>query len=142
MTMNNTTHSAPSVSVTIGLWAAQITLATMFGMAGYMHIFFTPHEMAQAGVLWPMDAPIALVRFIGGAELAGSVAIVLPAFMSFRGALTRAAAVGFAAIQTLAIPFHIVRGEASVVPFNLLLLALALFVVWGRKRSEPSTQLG
>lgn len=142
MTMNSTAHSAAKVSVTIGLWAAQIALAAIFGMAGYMHLFFTPHEMAQAGVLWPMDAPIALVRFIGGAELAGSVSIVLPAFMSFRGALTRTAAVGFAAIQTLAIPLHLFRGEASVVPFNLLLIALTLFVAWGRKRSEPSTRLG
>jgi len=44
---------------------------------------------------------------------------------------------GFIAIQMLAIPFHIVRGESEVTPFNLALLALSVFVFWGRAFKAP-----
>lgn len=37
----------------------------------------------------------------------------------------------------LVIPFHIVRGEASVIWVPTLLAALALFVAWRRWRKAP-----
>lgn len=33
--------------------------------------------------------------------------------------------------------FHLMRGEAVVLPMNLVLLALAAFVLWGCTRAVP-----
>lgn len=121
----------------IGLWAAQLALAGLFGMAGSMHAFQSPEALAQMGIGWAQSAPLALVRFIGFAELAGVVGILLPALTRIRPSLTPLAALGFAIIQVLAIPVHLFRGEAAVLPFNLVLLALSLFVLWGRRSKAP-----
>lgn len=52
--------------------------------------------------------------------------------------LTPLAALGFAIIQVLAIIVHASLGEtATTLPMNLVLLAPALFVVWGRWRRAP-----
>jgi hypothetical protein len=52
--------------------------------------------------------------------------------------LTPLAALGFAIIQILAVPVHISQGDIAMVgPVNAILLALALFVVWGRYRKLP-----
>jgi hypothetical protein len=48
------------------------------------------------------------------------------------------AALGCALLQLSAVVFHISRGEAANTPFNFLLVALSLFVVWGRRR-RPTT---
>ena len=41
--------------------------------------------------------------------------------------------------MTLAMLFHLVRGEASVIWMHTLLAALALFVAWGRWRPRRPT---
>lgn len=136
MTTLNATHPAP-LGWKIGLWSAQVALAGFFGMAGYMHTFLSPAELAQMGIAWATTAPLGVVRFIGIAELAGVLGILLPALTRIQPGLTTLAAAGFATIQSLAIPFHLMRGEAAVTPFNFVLLALALFVIWGRLRKAP-----
>jgi hypothetical protein len=40
-------------------------------------------------------------------------------------------------LQVFAITLHVSRGEAAVTPLNLVLLALAVFVLWGRGRKAP-----
>ena len=62
---------------------------------------------------------------------------VLPALTRIQPWLTPLAALGFVAIQVLAIGFHITRGEVHGLPMNVVLLALAAFVVWGRTRKAP-----
>ena len=79
------------------------------------------------------------MRFIGLAELAGIIGLILPAATRIRPELTRLAAIGLLAIQVLAIPFHILRAEFAPLPFNFLLVALALFIIWGRTRKAPIT---
>jgi hypothetical protein len=37
----------------------------------------------------------------------------------------------------LAIPFHVLNGEASVVWMHALIAASAVFVAWGRWRTAP-----
>ena len=41
-------------------------------------------------------------------------------------------------LQIGAIGFHLKRGEATNTPFNFFLVALALFVVWGRRRARQT----
>ena len=47
--------------------------------------------------------------------------------------LTVLAAVGFASIQILAIfTVHVPKKEYSTLPMNVVLMALAIFIAWGR----------
>lgn len=133
------TGIAPNRGWTLALWAAQILLALMFAMAGGMHAFMAPPALAQMGATWAADAPIWLVRFVGIAELAGAIGIIFPALTRIQPGLTPLAAAGFATIQVAAMVLHVTRGEAQVLPMNLVLLALALFVAWGRTSKAPVT---
>ncbi|OQM74590.1 DoxX family protein [Manganibacter manganicus] len=124
-------------NLNIALWTAQVLLALVFGAAGFMKVTMPLSDLA--GMLtWPGNVPSWLVRFIGTAELAGAIGVLLPAFTRIRPMLTPLAALGFAIIQILAVPVHISQGDiATVGPINAILLALALFVVWGRYAKLP-----
>jgi hypothetical protein len=122
----------------IGIWAAQVVLAVLFGIAGVLKTTMAPTALHQMGIAWATDVPFALLRFIGTAELLGAIGVVLPALTRILPSLTPLAAAGFAVIQVLAIGYHATRGEtAATLPLNILLLVLSLFVIWGRTRKAP-----
>ncbi|MCC5621586.1 DoxX family protein [Nostoc sp. CHAB 5715] len=121
----------------IGLWVAQILLAVAFGGAGIMKLF-QPIEALGAMMNWVNVSPELLVRFIGLVEIAGALGMILPALTRILPGLTPLAALGFAVIQVLAIGVHAWLGETAMsLPMNLVLLALSLFVLWGRTRKAP-----
>ncbi len=87
---------------------------------------------------WATAVPPWLVPLIGAVELLGAVGVILPAATRIAPFLTPLAAAGFAVIQVLAIGVHASLGEtATTLPVNLVLLALSLFVAWGRFRKVP-----
>jgi hypothetical protein len=121
----------------IGLWGAAIVLARRYAMSVYMTLWLSQAEMVAMGLAWAENAPIALVRFIGIMELLGILGLILPAATRIMPKLTILAAMGLAAIQLLAIPFHMFRGEFAALPFNLIYLGLALLIIWGRRNKVP-----
>lgn len=135
--------SRPSPSTTtssrgphITLWVLQALLALFFLMVGYSHALMPFDQIAQQAT-WMQHVPRALSRFIGYAELAGGLGLVIPAATRIAPWLTPLAALGLAMIMILAIPFHIRRGEANVIWMHALIAVVALFVVWGRWRKAP-----
>jgi uncharacterized membrane protein YphA (DoxX/SURF4 family) len=122
----------PARGLGISLWIAQILLALVFGFAGVMKIF-TPIEDLAKNAAWIKDSSL-LIRFIGTSELAGALGMLLPSLTRIKPKLTSLAAVGLGIIMVLATGFHVVRGEAKVIPMTLLLGAMAAFVAWGRYR--------
>jgi len=132
-----TATSTPNKKWNIGLWVAQVALALLFSMGVYMHLFLSPAEMAAMGAGWAETVPPALIRFIGIAELAGIIGLILPALTKIKPKLTIYAAMGLLAIQVLAIIVHASRGEFSVLPFNFIFAALAVLIIWGRKKKAP-----
>jgi putative oxidoreductase len=121
----------------IGLWIVQVVLAGVYAMAGFMKLSQPIEALVASGMSYAGDYPELLTRFIGTMELLGAIGIILPAATRILPGLTPLAAVGFALIQVLAMGVHISRGEFMVLPMNLVLLALALFVIWGRTRKAP-----
>lgn len=115
------------------LWAAQIALAGLYGFTGFMKLT-QPIEALTQMMGWPGSMP-GLTRFIGAAELAGALGMILPIATGIKPRLTALAAAGLGLIQVLAIPFHLYRGEFGVIPDNLVLLALAVFVYRGRRQA-------
>ncbi len=121
-------------SLNIVLWAAQILLALAFGFFGFNKAFGNLAELAKIMTFIP-SVPAALIRFIGTAEILGAIGMILPSITRIKPMLTPLAALGFATIQVLAIILHAVRGETGqTIGLNVPLLALALFVMWGRGR--------
>lgn len=118
------------------LWVVQGLLAVFFLMVGYSHGRMPYDQIAQQAT-WMNAVPHALGRFIGYAELVGGLGLIIPAATRIGPWLTPLAALGLAVIMMLAISFHIVRGEASVIWMHTLLAALALFVARGRWRKAP-----
>jgi uncharacterized membrane protein YphA (DoxX/SURF4 family) len=121
----------------LGLWAAQIMLAFIYGFAGSSKLIQPIESLAAMGMGFVLDVPEALTRLIGAAEILGAISILLPALTRIMPRLTPLAALGFSLIQVLAIALHLSRGEFGVLPMNLMLLGLSLFVAWGRERKAP-----
>lgn len=121
----------------IGLWVAQVALAAMFAMAGFMKLTSAPADMVAMGMLWAENAPVGLIRFIGVAEVLGAIGVILPAATRIIPELTRIAAFGLLVIQVLAFGLHAVRGELEVLPMNVVLIAIAALVIWGRANKAP-----
>lgn len=117
------------------LWIAQLALAAMFTMTGYMKVS-TPIEKLSAMMPWAADAP-ALVRFIGTCELLGAAGLILPALLRVAPRLTPWAAVGIATIMLLATGFHIYRGELPHITTTIGLGLVAVLVAWGRFSKSP-----
>jgi len=131
-------HSYSTKALGISLWIGQILLALLFGMAGLMKSFMPIPTLVAQGINYASDLPRWLSRFIGSAELSGAIGVLLPALTRIRPRLTPLAALGFTAIQVLAVCFHASRGElARALPLNLVLLSLSLFVLWGRGKRLP-----
>jgi uncharacterized membrane protein YphA (DoxX/SURF4 family) len=120
----------------ISLWVVQILLAAMFLMAGANKLFQSITELSKM-LPWATEVPEGLVRFIGISELLGGLGLLLPSILRIKPILTPIAAVGLSLIMVSASIFHISRGEMSVIGINFVLLALALFVVWGRMKKAP-----
>jgi len=124
--------------MSIALWVVQVLLAIAFGMAGFMKLSLPMDALAANGMTFVAHTPEWLVRFIGIAEVAGALGMILPAATRILPFLTPLAALGFAIIQVLAIGVHASLGEtAATLPINLILLALSVFVAWGRWKKAP-----
>lgn len=135
---DNTAGAAPKRNwMHIGLWVAQVLLAVAYGMAGMMKLVMPLPELATQ-MSFVADSPALLVRFIGFVEVAGAIGMILPAIMRILPRLTPLAAAGFSIIQVLAIGVHAAYGETGqTLPVDLILLALSLFVLWGRWKKAP-----
>jgi uncharacterized membrane protein YphA (DoxX/SURF4 family) len=125
-----------SKALHITLWIAQVILAAMFLMSGFMKLSQPIDQLAKM-LPWAAQVPEALVRFIGVAEVLGAVGLILPSLLRIQPKLTPIAAVGLALVMLLAVVFHISRGETPAIGMNFILIAIAAFIAWGRFKKAP-----
>jgi uncharacterized membrane protein YphA (DoxX/SURF4 family) len=123
----------------IALWIVQILLAVAFGGAGFSKLVTPIPELVGMVGPWASEVPELMVRFIGLSEVAGALGLILPALTRIQPRLTWLAAGGLAVIMVLAAIFHLTRGEFGGIIPNIVLLALAAFVVYGRQTMAPIT---
>ena len=69
---------------------------------------------------------------IGLAEILGAIGLVLPAAVHIAPILVSLAAVGLALVMVGAAVVHARRNEPMNIAVNVVLIALAVFVAWGR----------
>ena len=130
------TNYKKNKAIHIALWVAQGILAAMFIMAGLMKAS-QPLEALAESLPWVTSTPVGLVRFIGISEVLGGLGLLIPSIFRFKPFLTVWAAIGLAVIMVLAAIFHVSRGEFEAIGMNIVLLAFALFIAWGRSKKTP-----
>ena len=116
----------------IALWICQILLAVVFGYSGVMKSAKTEKELVAMGQTGVENLPLGLIRFIGIAEILGTLGIILPRLTGVLPILTPIAAVGFGIIMILAAIVHFRRNEKTTVLLNLLILLICAFVAYCR----------
>jgi len=121
-----------SKAMNVTLWVAQILVAASLLMGTVMK--FMPIEKISAIMPWTGQVPVAMVRLLGLIDLLGALGLVLPGMMHIKPQVTVWAAIGIILLMLCAIVFHVSRGEASVIGFNIFLAVLAAFIAWRRKK--------
>lgn len=111
----------------IALWIVSGVLAAMYVFAG-INKATQPNTKLAGSLPWAEDYSPGTIKFIGIAELLGGIGLILPWLTGIAPVLTPLAATGLVIIQAAAIIVHLRRDEAKVIPFNTVLLLLALFV--------------
>ncbi len=128
--------SAPSTNLNRALWAVQGLLAVAFTGAGLTKLTTPIAELAPK-MGWVLDMPEIAVRLIGASEVAGAVGLLAPSLLRIAPKLTPLAAALLAVVMVLGAGVHLQRGEAGILPVNLVLGGLSLFVAWGRAKAVP-----
>jgi hypothetical protein len=115
------------------LWIVQVLLAVAFGAHGLMMLFPPPEIAAQ------MDAnlPRWFSLFIGVAEVAATIGLILPGLTRIMPFFVTWAAIGIMIIMVSATGFHAVRGEYGSAVTTFVLLLMATFLAYGRSRLRP-----
>jgi len=123
-----------SKGLSIGLWVVQGVLFLLFAGTGVWKLA-TPVPTLASAMPWMGQVSPGFLYFTAVADFAGGVGVLLPSLTRIKPGLTIVAALGCIALQTSAIVFHFSRGEGANTPFNFLLVALAAFVAWGRRKA-------
>ena len=112
----------------IVLWVIAGLLAAAFAGAGAMKLTQPKPKLAASGMAWTEDFSDGQVKGIGAVEVLGALGLILPAALGIAEILTPLAAAGLALTMVGAAITHLRRGEGSMVPVNVLLGGLAVFV--------------
>ena len=120
----------------IAIWVVQVLLAGLFLMFGFNKAFL-PIDGISEMMPFVLDVPELLVRFIGVAEIAGGLGLILPSITRVLPWLTVAAAGGLGTIMVLAFIFGVSRGEITNAVGNIVILALLAVVAYGRWKKVP-----
>jgi uncharacterized membrane protein YphA (DoxX/SURF4 family) len=115
----------------VALWIAAIILALAMLAAGFGKLTQAKEKLA-ARMAWVEDFSPGMIKAIGGVEVLAGIGLILPAITGIAPILVPLAATGIALMMIGAIVTHLRRGETKESIPPIVLLALAVFVAWGR----------
>ena len=117
----------------IVLWILQVLLALAFLAHGAMFLW-PPPEIA---VMMNASMPRWFQLFLGVAEIAAGLGLILPGLTRIKPWLVVWAAGGIMIVMVAATIWHVIRGEISSAVVTVVLLAMATFVAYMRQRVLP-----
>ena len=117
----------------IVLWILQVLLALAFLAHGWMFLFPPP----DIAVLMNQSLARWFQLFLGAAEVAAGIGLILPGVTRILPQLVAWAADGIAIVMISATIWHFVRGEISSGFVTLVLLAMAVLVAYQRHAVRP-----
>jgi uncharacterized membrane protein YphA (DoxX/SURF4 family) len=122
----------------IVLWILQALLAAAFAAHGWMLVSPPPELLAMMNE----QLGVGFRIFLGVAEIAGAVGLLLPAATRRLPWLTPLAAACLAFVVASATVLHVVRSETGPAATTALLFVLCAFVAYGRWRVRPIAPRG
>ncbi len=115
----------------IVLWIVAILLALAFLAAGTIKLT-RPKEQLEGQMGWVEDFDPWNIKVIAILEILAGIGLILPALTGILPWLTPLAAVGLVLVMLGAILTHARRQEYPMIIGNVVLLALAVIVAYGR----------
>ena len=120
------------------LWILQALLAAAFAAHGWM-LVSPPPELLP---IMNEQLGVGFRLFLGAAEIAGAIGLLLPAMTRRMAWLTPVAAGCLAFVVASATVLHLSRGETSAAVTTVILFLLAAFVAYARWRVRPIAPRG
>lgn len=125
----------------LALWIVSGLLATV--LLGSTSKMFVPREkLASIGghaAQWLLDFSPGALRAIGILEILAAAGLILPAVLDIAPVLVPVTATCVALLFTGAMIMRLRRGEKLTIVPDLIYLAMAVFVAWGRFGPESFT---
>jgi uncharacterized membrane protein YphA (DoxX/SURF4 family) len=117
----------------LALWIVTALLAIAFLASGTIKLVLSKDRIeASPGGGWVEDFSANTVNGIGVLEILAAIGLILPAVVDLAPVLVPMAAVGLVLMMIGAIITHLRREEPKQAAVNMVYLALATFVAWGR----------
>ena len=120
----------------IGLWVLQVLLAVAMLLHGYVYVVWPASLVERVRQRRPDRGRPELNpnfrRFIGLAECAAALGLILPGLTGILPWLTPLAAVGLIVVMGSAIVYHFQTGDRQGATGPLVILVIALVVAYGR----------
>jgi hypothetical protein len=125
------------------LWIATGLLAAAL-LVSTSKMFVPREKMASMGhaAEWVLDFSPAALRTIGALELLAAAGLILPAVLDIAPILVPVTATCVALLFAGAVTMRLRRGEKATIVPDLVYLALAVFLAWGRFGLEPFALTG
>jgi hypothetical protein len=122
------------------LWIAAGLLAAVL-LVSSAKLFVPKEKMAAMGAAsrWVEDFSPGALKAIGALELLAAAGLILPAALDIAPVLVPLAATGAVLLFVGAVTMRLRRGEKVTIAGDLVYLALAAFVAWGRFGPESFT---
>lgn len=117
----------------ITLWILQVVLAAIFAAHGWMLVSPPPELLA----IMNEQLGVGFRLFLGVAEIAGAIGMVLPAATRIMPWLTPLSSACLAFVVASATVLHLVRAEFSSALITAVLFLVAGFVAYARWRLRP-----
>lgn len=123
----------------LSLWIAAGLLAAVL-LISTSKMFVPREKIASMGghaAEWVLDFSPAALRTIGALELLAAAGLILPAVLDIAPILVPVTATCVALLFAGAVTMRLRRGEKATIVPDVVYLALAVFLAWGRFGLEP-----
>jgi hypothetical protein len=124
----------------LALWIAAGLLAAVALLGGITKMFVPKEKLtALKGGEWTGHASVGFVKTLGVLEFLAAVGLILPAVLGIAPVLVPVTAVCWVVLMVGAMITHLRHGSSRFVVVNLIYLAVAAFIAWGRLGPESFT---
>jgi hypothetical protein len=124
----------------LALWIVTGLLAAVL-LVSTSKIFVPREKIASLGPAaeWVLNFSPGALKAIGTLEFLAAAGLILPAVLDIAPVLVPVTATCVALLFTGAVIMRLRRGEKATIVPDLVYLAMAVFVAWGRFGPEPFT---
>ena len=119
--------------IVAALWTAQVVLASVFAVNGIINLS-APVDRLVESTAWAASVPVLFIRLLGGMEILGAVALMLPTSSLFLSHVAGWCAAVFAALVTADVVARFVHTPSRGLAFQVLLVVVTGLVAWERLR--------